>query len=101
MGKKKKKGVNTVPCTQQLSEELENIVKTPYFWSHFQAVILDDGDSRDLTHFGPDAFGGDTPDKQVVQLFHAPQVWVIFTLFAHELAGGVAVSTAAQLMVGS
>ena len=66
MGKKKKKGVNTVPCTQQLSEELENIVKTPYFWSHFQAVILD-----------CDAFGGDTPGKQVVQMFHAPQAWVI------------------------
>ena len=89
-----------MPCTQQLSEELENIVKTPYFWSHFQAVILD-CDSRNWTRVGPAAFGGDTPGKQVVQMFPAPQAWVIFAWLAHELVGGVAVSTAAQLVIGS
>ena len=81
-------------------QRMKNIFKTPYFRSNFQAVILD-GDSRDSTHFGSDAFGGDTPDKQEVQLFHVPQAWVIFTLFAHGSAGGVAVSTAAQLVIGS
>ena len=82
-------------------QRMKNIFKTPYFRSNFQEAVIHNGDSRDSTHFGSDTFRGDTPDKQVVQLFHAPQVWVIFTLFAHGSAGGDAVSTAAQLMVGS
>ena len=99
---KKKKGVNILPCTLPFPEELENIFITPYIWFNFQAVIQEDGaDSRDSTHFGPAAFGGETPDKQVVRLFHAPQAWAFFALFAHELARGVAVSTAAQLVIGS
>ena len=82
-------------------QTMENIFKTPYFRSNFQEAVILNGDSRNSTHFGSDTFGGDTPDKQVVQFSHVPQAWVIFTLFAHELAGGVAVSTAAQLVIGS
>ena len=68
-------------------QTMENIFKTPYFRSNFQEAVILDGDSRDSTHFGSDTFGGDTPDKRVVQMFRVPQAWVIIALLAHGSVG--------------